>query len=704
MAKKVPKLFRREYSEKQYKRRLLTKTHTDKGRTLLGTHFEVAADNIYRPRREVTEEQRKELAVLAKEIKKNRSAMRKGRVILLLLVVGGTVGFNLLFKNMLLERAGERGLEEAFRARAEIDNLRFSLLQGSLTADGVRVADRQSPMENLFETKAIRFDMLTVELFKGNVVIEELSADYLQFGTPRERSGALRRFAEDAGRPAAGSSEAVDTGGGSQPADGAAGDAGTSTLLSGGVLDLPDPRSVVEEIVEGSESRAAIDELGDQAAEVRQAWETRFSRLSDEVESVSASIEAVLEIEPSAIESVEEAVSAGRRIGEARERVQSAAGAVDQARNAVVQDLEGLEDIDARIRQAIDADVQSLLDRLPGFEGGVGGLVTGLIQGYLEERLGTIYDYGERGLEIYQRLRSEEADPPSAGRRGTVVTFPTAGYPRFYLGTARASVGDPEGDTFGRGSVESISSDPQLVGEAPRLTYEERRDGRELAVEARLPAVLDEQLLAEIEVGLTGVDVALSGTLSQGVFEELSGKNDASLFMAFGRQRSGSGDISLVLRDTAFAGEPPEDPIRRALRQALEDSETVDFSGEFALREGRITALNGSSNLTDILSASVANLLAEQRTIYEARLREELLDAVQGQIEPLREEYSQVFRLAQEAQRLNDQTDTWEALLAESQREVERRGEALATDAADRLQDEAEERAGDVLDSIRRRF
>ncbi len=703
MAKKLPKILRKEYTEKKYRRRLLSRVHTEKGRKLLGEHFAQGDDGIYRPvslpngAPAKDDARSKELLRLVKEIKKNRSAVRKGRITVVLVVLGSIVAFNLLLKNMLLERGAEVGLEQAFRARAEVDNLRFSALRGTLTIDSIRVADREAPMENLFELGPIAFRMLPVELLKGNVVIEEVAAEALQFGTPRSTSGALPRFADP---------ETGDTPGDS--AESAAGGSGTeaaSSLLSGGVIDLPDPRQVVAAYIDQSESLAAVEALRAEAQDAQRRWESRVSELREGAERGAAEAETLRQIEPSEIDNLGEARAALETVDQARGTIRGLTEEIQDAAGAARGDLAALREVDSALRDAVEADVGDLLGRLPGFEGGVEGLVTGLIQGYLEERLGALYAQGERGLSIYGRLQSDDGEKPRAlGRRGTVVSFPSAMYPGFYLGIARASVGNPEEGTFGEGSVQYISSDPDLVPQAPRVTYGESRGGRRLDVEALLPAVQEGEELAEVSVSVSGADTRLPGDLSQGVFDSLSGKSDAAIRLRLGRRGRGSGTIDLLLRETSLGGGAPEDPIRRALYDGIAGAESVSFTGQFAVADGRVVALNGSSNLVQILSDSLAALLREQRQAYEARLRGEISRVLEERMALLRADRQELAAVVEDAEALVRRSESWNQVVAETDREIQRRLEELQRETTSRAQEEVESRGRDAVDQIRNRF
>jgi hypothetical protein len=219
-------------------------------------------------------------------------------------------------------------------------------------------------------------------------------------------------------------------------------------------------------------------------------------------------------------------------------------------------------------------------------------------------------------------------------------------------------------------------------------------------VEALLPAVQSGQELARVSVSLAGLSTALPGDLSQGVFDRLSAESDADIELQLGRQGRGSGTIDLLLRGTTLDGPTPEDPIRSALRQALADTESISFAGEFAFEDGRLVALNGGSNLGQILADSLARLLEERRQVYEARLREELNQALEERLATLREEQQELAAVVDDVEALVDRSESWNQVVAETEAEVEQRLQALR----DQAQEEVERRGQDALDNIRRRF
>ena len=82
--------------------------------------------------------------------------VRTGKVSLIAVLVAAVLVFNFAFKNRLLERALERGLEAVFSARAEVGELDFRIFSGRLFFAHLSVADKQQPLRNLFELGPMR--------------------------------------------------------------------------------------------------------------------------------------------------------------------------------------------------------------------------------------------------------------------------------------------------------------------------------------------------------------------------------------------------------------------------------------------------------------------------------------------------------------------------------------------------------------------
>ena len=73
---------------------------------------------------DIGKKETKRLKTLAKSIKKNKGVFVVWKLALVLILAGAIAGFNILFKNKLLESLAEQGLETVFGAPVEISGLK----------------------------------------------------------------------------------------------------------------------------------------------------------------------------------------------------------------------------------------------------------------------------------------------------------------------------------------------------------------------------------------------------------------------------------------------------------------------------------------------------------------------------------------------------------------------------------------------------
>jgi len=78
-----------------------------------------------------------------------------------------------------------------FGAKVSIAQVRVQLMKSRLTVRRLQVADKASPMQNLFQFEEAAFDFRALPLLEKKAIIDEASLTGLKFGTPRQSSGAL---------------------------------------------------------------------------------------------------------------------------------------------------------------------------------------------------------------------------------------------------------------------------------------------------------------------------------------------------------------------------------------------------------------------------------------------------------------------------------------------------------------------------------
>ncbi|MCK5880239.1 MAG: TIGR03545 family protein [Sinobacterium sp.] len=85
----------------------------------------------------------------------------------------------------------ENILESSFDARSTIERVDIDYAESRLQVQGVKVADKDEPMTNLFEWGNAAIDLNFYGALTGHFIVDEMSVSGLTFSTQRKNSGAL---------------------------------------------------------------------------------------------------------------------------------------------------------------------------------------------------------------------------------------------------------------------------------------------------------------------------------------------------------------------------------------------------------------------------------------------------------------------------------------------------------------------------------
>ena len=98
---------------------------------------------------------------------------------------------NILFFDKILKKIIISAGQTIAGAKVEIDYLKTSFKNCSVTINGFRAADKNNYFKNLVDIEKVRFDVRFAPLLRKKVVIDEMSVDGLRWQTDRKTSGEL---------------------------------------------------------------------------------------------------------------------------------------------------------------------------------------------------------------------------------------------------------------------------------------------------------------------------------------------------------------------------------------------------------------------------------------------------------------------------------------------------------------------------------
>ncbi|MFP4375750.1 MAG: hypothetical protein ACLFP4_01790 [Spirochaetales bacterium] len=677
---KLPKLFRKPIDKKRYERRLASKIYLKPDRTFLDEITKTNDEGQIVLARELDDKERRRLSSLVKQAKKNKGAVSRGKVALLLVVVGLALAFSLIFKDMLVQRGAERLLEAVFVAESDFDGFRFRPLSGSVSFERLTVTDRDAPMTNLFEMATGRFDLNLWQLASGNVVIEDITVSALAFATPRERSGAL---------PAARRAQAE-----AYEED----ESLVDQLLSPEAFGLPadiDAEEFVEANLAALTTPDRVDELIEQSESFVAETRARLEQLSERATATFAEVEQFAARDFSDVDSLEEALG----FVEEANRVYRDANALRQEIEGEYASIESQAgQISSNVRalpSSVEDDFDQLIALLPDVPSSGGELVASVAEPFLRDALGSWYGRIEAGYGYLQRVAAirESEDETTSQRIGRVVTFPTVQYPTFLLQDGFfSSTGDSEIEA----SVSQISSDQSINNAPTTIDFSSVSPDRSISVGALFDGRDDAPTALAVNFTVTDLPVAFSEGLDSLGFNELLA--DAEIAANYVVSQDTSGSATVLLTKVTLEGDSAESTIGSLVREILAARDVIEITVAFRFDEdGSLSLQESTTNLDEALAEVARERVTEALAAAERRIRSEL----EAYLDPYLEEAARAVGGV-----VDVETSASELLeLARDREQAAQAARRAATQAVESIRQQAEDTVRDrAEDAIRERL
>lgn len=196
-AKKLPKLFKKEYSDEQFEKKILNKIYIEDDKKLVQKLFESQKNEKDVAVLKVNLDKELDAAQVARcnQISKQIAAQKGGikfvpllAVVIAVVAVGVTVT---LFKNVIVSNVIKGSMQGIFGAKTDIQKVNVEIFKANLDITGLAQANKDSPMKNLFEVEKIKLDFNLTELLRGKFHAENLEISGVALDTDRTKSGEL---------------------------------------------------------------------------------------------------------------------------------------------------------------------------------------------------------------------------------------------------------------------------------------------------------------------------------------------------------------------------------------------------------------------------------------------------------------------------------------------------------------------------------
>ena len=699
--KKIPKLFRKKYSPKKFRKKILKRIHIPKDREMVETLFLPDEKGNLQIREEIPEDSRNKLEGLAKSIKKNKGMVSTWKAAILVVLLGAAVIFNLFYKDKAIKSLLEMSMEKVFKAESTIENPQLSLLKGIFSYDSLQIADSGNLSRNLIETGSAVFRLNIAELTRKRIHIEETSLRDFQWDTKREKS--------------AGDTQEK------QRSDTEGNDSEKQDLMETLALtpEEMDYQALLDSQKENLKSLNLINQGNKEVEEFQERWTQRFEDTKAEIQALREDVEILKSLDVQGVKSIEEGRDMLNQINSFYPTIEETTDSLKTMRQEFLDEKDHLTGLYGEIQSSIESDIDYLKNLLDFSGGDVKSLASGTAEKYIRKRWNDYYEKGMKALEIYERFQStrtageEDTEKKAIRRNGRIIPFPSPDLPTILIKQISLSGGTDDSGIL-NSEILSLTDDPdkldapstfsagwnkenssiQVKGVFDARTEAEEKfrmniqsPGNRLALNDGVPAIQIDRV--ESVADITGVSYSID---SEGIMTEL----DIQL-------------TSLEIEQTSSEGFLAE-----AVAEVMSGIQNVSLKAEILVSRKGIEKIKVKTDLDDILADSIGDYLKGLGDQADDMIREYLADYLRPYLEENELLNSTMDRLGVESldqlssmdaiedlvdSRKKALTDKTDAIMAEAERlkaEAERRAreEAARIQAeADRLQAEAEAEA-----------
>jgi uncharacterized protein (TIGR03545 family) len=347
--------------------------------------------------------------------------------------------FWLFFVDGIVRRVVERTGTAIAGAEVDVDRARLALTPFGLSLNGIQVTDPKNPSTNAIEISRIGFSLDALNLLRRKVIIQEMSAEGVRFGTARKKPGLVA--ARDEKKPTE-----------KKP---------SSFALPS--FEMPDVKKILE--TEAFGSVKLIDDAKADIQNKRDGWQKRVAELPNRA-AVDAYRSRIDKLKASSRSSLQDLAGAAGDAKKIKDDLERDLDRVRQSREALNADLSSAKNLVAKAEQAPLDDVRRIRDKYSLSPSGIQNMSQALFGGKVTSWL-------DSGLLWYNRLspllaRSVEKKgnvkivKPVRGK-GVDVKFPERNpLPDFLIGNVKASL-QPEAGSFD-GTIRNITTDQDILG------------------------------------------------------------------------------------------------------------------------------------------------------------------------------------------------------------------------------------------------
>ncbi|MBD3272079.1 MAG: TIGR03545 family protein, partial [Elusimicrobia bacterium] len=386
-------------------------------------------------------------------------------IIILLVLIGYIVFIDVIVKNIIVGTG-----QKITKAKVDVDDVTVRLRDSSVTIKGFAAARRDDPWKNLCEIDTAVIDLRLMALFSKSIIIDELSATGVRWGTTRTTSGALPVTIQKEEKKKTKKKKKFKV---TLPLD---------TLKKFGkkidVTQLVD----VDNLAVVKQARNIETEI----EQKKNSWQNTVKKINtyeQEIKEVRNNIKELQSIKK--IESVQDVLAAQQALQAVQQdtkKLKELKNDVTEIRERVQNDVQFLKKRINELNEIKKKDYKEVFDMLGIGEIGMSNVGAALFGPVIVERITTLLDWLDRVRGWLPKKKEKKKIQERKRLKGRDIIFPKTkqenplpGLLVHTLSFSGESAQKPETQTLSlSGRITDITSNPRLYGKPIRITAQGR--------------------------------------------------------------------------------------------------------------------------------------------------------------------------------------------------------------------------------------
>lgn len=408
-AKKLPRMFKKAYSEKKLEIKILNKLYIPTDKNQVRSLFEKGAnlkksDFMAIPKDKVfTKSEVKHYKLLAKQISKQKTIFS---FVSFVAVVSVIVSFGIIFsifKNPVTKKVLVLGCQKVACAKTEISSVNLKIFDATLTVNGLAVGNKDEEFKNIFEAEKIELAFNLAQALRGRFDCKNIEVAGMQFNTDRKTSCKLPKKILKAKNKKS-NDDFVNLLNEKK-------DEKISNLKSQlqSLLGGASP----EEIAKNLESKLQTPTAAKEAKETTEAmitkWKDKPAEVKNQIEDFSSSVKKLQKINPSDIKDLAELKSTIETLNTTIEQSKKIKESVSSITNDVKTDSKKVSELGETVQKKVAEDkklVENTVGTAVNTVKNAKAIMNDAIEAILMDSLGKYYPYAKKGLAYVESMNS----------------------------------------------------------------------------------------------------------------------------------------------------------------------------------------------------------------------------------------------------------------------------------------------------------